>query len=220
MILKKLFNTFFMTNIKKKQAILIGNGDLNITNLIDIVLDGAIEKVQYFDKIKPQVLLGDFDRGFVIETWKEKYPDLQIIHAPDQEKTDFEKAIEYLIENKFTSIIALGITGKRMDHTFNNISSLAKYNQLIDIKIIDPHSIIYCIDEQNVYVKRFEKDSIISLLPIGTVKGISTENLVYNLTNEDLELGVRTGSSNAVLETGEVKITIKKGKLLVMECND
>ncbi len=218
-----------MTLFNSKTAIIIGNGDLDIlknsnqyldTESYILVLDSAITKIDIYTKLVPQAVLGDFDRNFDPNEYVKKYPNLKIILTPDQEKTDFEKGIEYLIEEGFTHIIGLGLTGKRMDHTFNNISSLAKYNSKVDIKIIDKYSTIYCIDENYNYKKFFTEDTIISLLPIGKVEGITTKNLAYNLTNEPLELGIRTGSSNFVEGNNQVEIKITKGKLIVMECKD
>src|SRR6476660_9730486 len=61
-----------------------------------VVLDSAIERV--FDLgIKVDVLLGDFDRGFNPEHYKEQQYPLEIVYAPDQNKTDLEKAFEFLI---------------------------------------------------------------------------------------------------------------------------
>jgi len=219
-----------MENKNTLSAVIIGNGELNIlfSQKINIskfdyclVLDSAINNFYLFNTAKkPDALLGDFDRGFDAASWKNTYPEMEIVAAPDQEKTDFEKGIEFLIEKKATHITGLGLTGKRMDHTFNNISSLAKYNDQVVIEIIDEFSTIYCIDHKVPFKKMFQKNSIISLLPIGKVIGITTKNLDYNLTNEDLELGVRTGSSNTVTETDFVEIQINKGKLIVMECQD
>ena len=218
-----------MTLFNSKTAIIIGNGDLQILKNLNqylnnepyiLVLDSAITKIEKYITITPNALLGDFDRNFDPTIWLNKFPSLEIIYTPDQEKTDFEKGIEYLIQLQFTHIIALGLTGKRMDHTFNNISSLAKYNHLIEIEIIDKYSTIYCIDENNTFKKKFTQETILSLLPIGKVIGISTTNLLYNLNNEALELGIRTGSSNFVEANSEVSISIKKGKLIVMECID
>lgn len=218
-----------MTLFNSKYAIIIGNGDLEIlTNLNQylinepfiLVLDSAITKIKKYTNLSPNALLGDFDRNFNPSVWLNKFPELKIIHTPDQEKTDFEKGIEFLIEENYTHIIALGLTGKRMDHTFNNISSIAKYNHLIDIKMIDAYSTIFCIEPLFNFIKYYKEDTILSLLPIGKVEGIITKNLAYNLTNESLELGVRTGSSNFVQANNEVQISLKKGKLIIMECKD
>jgi thiamine pyrophosphokinase len=70
------------------------------------------------------------------------------------------------------------------------------------------------------FEKWYTANTILSLIPIGKVSGISTQNLFYSLTNEDLTIGYRTGSSNHVTADGIVTITHSKGDLLLMECWD
>ena len=64
---------------------------------IVVVLDNAIDRVLQLD-IKIDVLLGDFDDDFNPELYKEKQFPLEIVHTPNQDKTDLEKAFDYLIE--------------------------------------------------------------------------------------------------------------------------
>jgi len=186
---------------------------------IVVVLDSAIQQFLKLDlPIQPHVLLGDFDEQIDPEIVRKKFPGIAIVHTPDQNKTDFEKAIEFLLEKGYKKIISLGLTGRRMDHTFNNIATLGKYNDQAFIQIIDDYSIIECISR--VYNRKHKKGTRISLLPLGEVTGVITRNLKYSLMNESLALGRRTGSSNEVAEDGEVVVTIGKGRLIVMECWD
>ena len=64
-----------------------------------VVLDAAIERVVELG-IKPTVLLGDFDRKFNFSIYKEKYPEIEIIHIVNQDKTDLEKAFEIYLNNE------------------------------------------------------------------------------------------------------------------------
>jgi thiamine pyrophosphokinase len=61
------------------------------------VLDSAMERVMKLN-IKVDVLLGDFDRDFDANYYKEhQHP---IVHTPDQSKTDLEKLlITFMKEN-------------------------------------------------------------------------------------------------------------------------
>lgn len=184
-----------------------------------VVLDSTILTfIKHAIPYAPDVLLGDFDNPIDEELIKKHYPDITIIPAPNQDASDFEKGLEYLIGRGHRHIIGLGLTGRRMDHTFHNISVLAKYNDHAHIQLIDNYSIIECISR--IYSKVHAKGTQISLLPVGEVQGVITKNLVYRLMNESLALGRRTGSSNEVLVDGEVVVTIGKGKLVVMECWD
>jgi thiamine pyrophosphokinase len=184
---------------------------------IVIVLDSAMTRVLDLN-IKVDVLLGDFDRGFDPEYYKEKQFPIEIIHAPNQDKTDLEKAFDYLIERKIPAVNVVWATGKRADHTITNITSIVQYREQLKIVILDDHSKIF------VLPKRFEKwytaNTPISLIPIGNVSGIHSENLFYPLKNDTLTIGYRTGSSNHVAKDGLVIIEHNEGDLLLMECLD
>jgi thiamine pyrophosphokinase len=182
-----------------------------------VVLDNAIDRVLQLD-IKVDVLLGDFDGDFDPEIYKEKQYPLEIVHTPNQEKTDLEKALDYLVEKGHKAVNIVWATGKRADHTLANITNIVSYRDKIKIVIIDDHSKIFLLP------KRFEKwytaNTPISLIPVGKVTGITSQNLFYSLQNDDLILGYRSGNSNHVSQDGIVTITHETGDLLLMECID
>jgi thiamine pyrophosphokinase len=182
-----------------------------------IVLDSAIERVLELG-IKIDVLLGDFDRGFDPEFYREKQFPIEIVHTPNQDKTDLEKAFDYLIEKKIPMVNVVWATGKRADHTITNLTNIVRYRNSLKIVILDDHSKIFLLP------KRFEKwypaNTIISLIPIGEVTGITSHNLFYPLQNDKLTIGYRTGSSNHVKNDGIVIIEHQEGDLLLMECFD
>lgn len=184
---------------------------------IVVVLDNAIERVLQLD-IKIDVLLGDFDGDFDPEIYKEKQFPLEIVHTPNQDKTDLEKAFDYLIEKGHKAVNVVWATGKRADHTITNITNIVSYRDKLKIVILDDHSKIFLLP--NKFEKWYTKNTPISLIPIGKVSGISTQNLFYPLNNEELTIGYRTGSSNHVTEDGIVKIEHSQGDLILMECFD
>ncbi len=184
---------------------------------IVVVLDNAIERVLQLD-IKIDVLLGDFDDDFNPEIYKEKQFPLEIVHTPNQDKTDLEKAFDYLIEKGHKAVNVVWATGKRADHTITNITNIVSYRDKLKIVILDDHSKIFLLP--NKFEKWYTKSTPISLIPIGKVSGITTQNLFYPLKNEELTIGYRTGSSNHVAQDGIVKIEHLEGDLLMMECFD
>ena len=179
-----------------------------------IVLDSAIERVIELG-IKVDVLLGDFDRDFDAQFYKENHFPIEIVHTPDQNKTDLQKAFDFLIEKGHKAVNVVWATGIRADHTLNNLSTLASYRNDLKIVLFDDHSKVFLLS--NSFKKWYPKDAIISLIPLGKVEGITTENLFYPLQNGSLELGYRIGSSNHVSEDGIVTITHEKGNLLLIE---
>ena len=210
----------------QEPALIIANGASCSSELLGqllewspivVVLDSAIERVLQLD-IKVDVLLGDFDRNFDPQIYLEKQFPLEIVPTPDQNKTDLQKAFDYLIQKGHQAVNVIWATGKRADHTMTNITCIADYKEKLKIVILDDNSKIYLLPK--VYEKWYTKETIISLIPIGEVHGIFSENLKYKLHNDSLKLGYRSGSSNEVSEDGIVKITHSDGDLLLMECFD
>ena len=210
----------------QEPALIIANGASCSTELMGqllewsplvIVLDSAIERVLELD-IKIDVLLGDFDRDFNPNVYLEKQYPLKIVHTPDQNKTDLQKAFDYLIDKGHKAVNVIWATGKRADHTITNITTIVSYRNTLKVVVMDDHSKIFLLP--NKYEKWYTKNTVLSLIPIGKVDGISTNNLFYPLNNEELTIGYRTGSSNHVSEDGIVTITHENGNLLLMECWD
>jgi thiamine pyrophosphokinase len=123
-----------------------------------------------------------------------------------------------LVEKGHKAVNIVWATGKRADHTLANITNIVSYRDKIKIVIIDDHSKIFLLP------KRFEKwytaNTPISLIPVGKVTGITSQNLFYSLQNDDFILGYRLGNSNHVAQDGIVTITHETGDLLLLECID
>lgn len=210
----------------QEPALIIANGAACSKELMDqllewsplvIVLDSAITRVIELG-IKVDVLLGDFDRGFDPEYYKELQYPLEIVHTPDQEKTDLEKAFDYLIGRGIPAVNVIWATGRRADHTITNITNIVRFRDQLKIVILDDNSRIFLLPYK--FEKWYTASTPISLIPIGKVEGISTKNLKYPLHDESLIIGYRTGSSNEVEQDGIVVIEHKEGDLLMMECFD
>lgn len=184
---------------------------------IVVVLDSAMDRVIKLG-IKVDVLLGDFDRDFDANYYKEKQYPIEIVHTPDQNKTDLEKAFDYLIERNIPAANVVWATGRRADHTITNLTNIVRYRDLLKIVILDDHSKVFLLPRK--FQKWYPKNTPISLIPVGDVSGIQSENLFYPLKNDSLTIGYRTGSSNHVAEDGVIQIEHTHGDLLLMECMD
>ena len=101
----------------QEPALIIANGQACSMDLLNqllewspfiVVLDGALSRVLELG-IKFDVALGDFD-GLNIDTLRDQIPpDTAIEFTPDQNKTDLEKGIEYLIKNLAIIVIRMKI---------------------------------------------------------------------------------------------------------------
>ena len=121
---------------KQEPALIIANGEACSEELLGqllewspfvVVLDSAIHRVLDLG-IKVDVLLGDFDRNLDLEAIQARQYPLEIVHTPDQNKHDLDKAYEYLIEKGFPAVNVIWATGRRADHTMTNITNLVRYS--------------------------------------------------------------------------------------------
>ena len=183
-----------------------------------LALDGAVHRLLERN-IRFDAWLGDFDSGAgVDEMALSKMGDIQRIWAEDQDKTDLEKGIEFLISKGHVAANIIWGTGRRADHTINNMATLWRYHDQMTLSLLDDHSRVYPLNRQ--FTKWYPAGTAISLIPVGYASGINSSNLEYSLLNHRLELPHSTGSSNRVLEDGFVEITYAEGHLLMMECFD
>lgn len=214
---------------KQEPALIIANGESCSMELLGqllewspfiVVLDSAVHRVMELG-IKIDVLLGDFDRGIDIEKIVQNQYPIEIVHTPNQDKTDLEKAFDYLIEKGFPAVNVVWATGRRADHSIANMTNIVSYKSKLQIVLIDDYSIIYpLLPLPNIFQKWYVKGTSISLIPVGTATNICTENLLYPLENEQLTLGYRSGNSNEAQNDGFVRISYESGDLLLMECTD
>jgi thiamine pyrophosphokinase len=144
---------------KQEPALLIANGAECQPELLGqllewsptvVVLDSAIWRVFELG-IKVDVLLGDFDHDLDLDAIRSQQYPLDIVHTPDQNKTDLDKGIEYLIEQGFPAVNIVWATGRRADHTLVNMTNIVRYKDQIRIVLLDDHSRIFPL------VGRFEK---------------------------------------------------------------
>lgn len=210
----------------QEPALIIANGAscslLLLRRLLEsaplvVVLDSAIERVIGLE-IKVDVLLGDFDRDFDPEIYCNAPFFIKIVHAPDENKTDLEKAFDYLIERGIVTVNVVWATGRRADHTITNLTNIVRYRNLLQIVILDDHSKIFLLPKE--FKKYYIAKTPLSLIPVGVAKGLFSTNLKYPLKNDTLTIGYRTGSSNSVAADGIVSISHTDGDLLLMECMD
>jgi thiamine pyrophosphokinase len=223
--------SFFMSShhiVREDQepALIIANGESCSPELLGqllewsplvVVLDSAVHRVLDLG-IKIDVLLGDFDRDLDLAAIAERQYPLEVVHRPDQDKTDLEKAFDFLVQRGHRGVNVVWATGRRADHAISNMTNLVRYRHTLQIVVWDDFSKLFLLPYH--YQKWYPAGTPLSLIPVGTVSGISTQNLKYPLQNESLVLGYRSGNSNEVREDGLVEIRYERGDLLLMECHD
>lgn len=210
--------------MKLKECLIVCNGHFTKTELnrftklnkprkvIDIIAcDGASDFLKAHN-ILPDVIIGDFDsiNPAALKYFSNK--KVLIKKVIDQNKNDLEKAIIFALKKKYELIHIIGLTGKRLDHTLNNISVLKKYHKKADIRFYE-NGFTGRIISKKIEMKCRVGDTV-SLIPLPKATGVTTSGLKYPLKNESLEFGVRSGALNEAVSK-EVKINLRKGYLLI-----
>ncbi len=162
--------------------------------------------------IQPDVICGDFDSINTTEFPSES----EIIHTPDQNFTDFEKALHLIWQKKYLNVDVFGASGKQQDHFLGNLNAAYKMKEKLNIKFFDNYSCYYFLNKSNTIKNVINKT--ISLYPFPIAKGIETEGLMYPLQREDLSLLERIGTRNKAI-LNEIKITYTTGDLILFIIN-
>ncbi len=158
----------------------------------------------------PDFVIGDLDSYQAKED-----EEIELIHDTDQETNDLEKALSFVKKRGGTHVKVLAATGLRLDQTLKNLSVLKQFDdQFQQLVFGDEHGTIQLLP--HTYSEAIPVGTTVSLFPLsGKVAGVKTEGLKYSLNGEDLENGVRDGSSNRVI-ANPVSITYQKGDLLLI----
>ena len=202
----------------QEPALIIANGnacsyDL-LTNIMEwcpfiVVLDGAYDRLLEM-QIVPDVVIGDLDSLKA----ERNHQHIKFVQLESQETTDLEKAIDYLSESGYDEINVLWATGNRLDHTLNNVATLARYPKT-RIVLYDDFSKCFLLPKS--YKKHYDNGTALSLIPLPNAEGIVTSNMKYPLKNETLTYAKRSGTSNEVASDGIVEITYISGLLALIE---
>ncbi|TZF99722.1 thiamine diphosphokinase (plasmid) [Chryseobacterium panacisoli] len=173
--------------------------------------DGAFHylKRMRFPLDKLDFISGDFDShsGSDEDMYQEKF-----ILTLDQDKTDFHKALEIILEKGFSEIDVFGGSGGEQDHFLGNITVAYAFKDRMKIKFYDEFSEYYFIP--NLFKLEGAKNRMISLYPFPSANNITTKGLNWPLTNDTLSITSRIGTRNFAVED-EVSVEYESGDVLL-----
>jgi len=200
-----------------KKVLLFINGDApkSFPNPEDYDLiactDGAFHYLKNlnFPLEKLDFISGDFDShsGADENVYEDKF-----IYTPDQEKTDFHKALDIISEKGFKNIDVFGGSGGEQDHFLGNLTVAYSFKDNLSIQFYDEFSEYFFIPK--TFVLNNVKDKLVSLYPFPIAEKVSTKGLNWALNNENLSITSRIGTRNFAIED-DVSIDYEKGDLLV-----
>ncbi len=150
----------------------------------------------------PQVVIGDLDSISASARLR-----LPLLHIPEQDSTDFDKALGRI---KAPFILGLGFMGGRADH------GLAVYSGLVraphqNCILIGPKDLVFLAPLE--LRLNLRKGTRLSLFPMGAVRGQS-QGLHWPIDGIDFAPDGAIGTSNRV--SGPVTLTFNTRKMLVI----
>lgn len=184
--------------------VIVGGGTVDYQMLRDLEAGGAhlVGADGGADEIvkaglMPEAIIGDFDSLSDPDSWLGR---TRLLRIAEQDTTDFEKALY----STFAPVtVALGMTGKRFDHTLAALDAVARYAT---------DRIIILVDEADVAMAltgpvSFEVDAgdRVSVHPLKPIRFRRSIGLKYPLDGLRLAPGERTGTSNEA-ELGPFRI--------------
>lgn len=172
----------------------------------------------------PDLITGDFDsvNKETLEKYRQK--GCKIIHTPDQNYTDFTKALMELnihcnaIGEEMDHVIAFDQCSGRIDHILGSIQSLFLAR---DKSILSPKTRVYLLQDEAIsWLLNPGRHSIIipedtlkhkktwcSLVPVGEpCQHVTSTGLKWNLDNQPLQFGQMVSTSNSFSESETVTI--------------
>ncbi len=173
--------------------------------------DGAFHylKDKGFPLEKLDFISGDFDShdGEDEAVYREKF-----IFTPDQDETDFHKALQLLADRNVTEVDVFGGSGGEMDHFLGNLTTAAMFRQQLRISFTDDYSTYFFVEN---HLKLDEvKHKMISLYPFPAANGVVTKGLNWELNNVTLSITEFVSTRNFAVQD-QVEITFADGLMVV-----
>ncbi len=218
--------------MEKENKVLIITGGYNEEELIKSLMEreqfqmiiAADSGLTIADKLKLKLdyIVGDFDSVSEEVIIKYRMKSIPIDTFPrEKDKTDTHIAVELALAHQASSIMIVGATGTRMDHTMANIHLLFLPMQAgVSAALIDSNNKIYLKNKSFMLEKSRQFGDYVSLLPFTErVSGLTLKGFKYPLDHIVLDTGCSLGISNEILED-IAEIEISDGILLVIEARD
>ena len=176
-----------------------------------VALDGAANRLLELN-LTPDVIVGDLDSITTSVLNQCESSGVQIVRTPSQEKSDISKGLQWVEQEQPNARIdVIGVEIGRYDH------HLAAYSALFECQ----SSATILLNgwtakrvDSNPTTFQVKPDAIISLVPFGSVQGVTLEGCQYPLQNASLTTGTQ-GVSNKAIES-EIVVSAQSGNLLLL----
>ncbi len=166
--------------------------------------------------VKPSLIVGDFDSYPQIPSFE----NVETIVLPrEKDDTDSLFAVKQALKMGFDEFLLAGVLGGRIDHSLGNISILLMLDDLgKKAIIIDDYSETEIVSEKRNIAYIPDSYAYFSLLAADrAASGVCIENAKYPLKDAEFTAGYAYGISNEVISGMTAKVSLKRGRLLLIK---
>ncbi len=175
----------------EQTAVLVANGPVVwstalrrlVGSAVEVVAaDGGANHLLEID-LRPRAVIGDLDS--MTAAARRWVGEERIVHRPDQEHTDLDKALEWMFEEAgITTVSVLGALGGRIDHAVANLGLLARHARGERLTFRDEHTFVVAVTGHGELVSRPDETwSFVTFDPSVrvTVRGVQWEVVAGDL---------------------------------------
>ncbi len=159
--------------------------------------------------VRPRVIIGDLDSA--APATLRHYRSSLILKIRRQDNTDLEKALDFVLAQGIRRITVTGISGRRIDFTFANLTVLWQYARRADLEIASDGWRAFPV--LSSFVGCAPRGTTVSIVPFGPCHGVTLRGLRYPLRNASLRIG-EIGVSN-VVSRSPFSVRVRRGHLMV-----
>ena len=201
-----------------KNALII-NGGINTTerdqigefDFVVAVDSGAEHAYKLF--LKPDLVIGDLD-SIDKKTYERVIKDNIEIEEYQKYKdnTDFEIALNHVINMEIKDVTVIGGEYGDIDHLFGTLFTI--------VNLHTDENILWIHGEQNILFPNSESIEIginknFSILPFSDLKNLSISGAEWNLKNENVEFG-KSRTLRNISRNKQIDISVSKGKFCLV----
>jgi thiamine pyrophosphokinase len=201
------------------EALVVANGDSPSAELVRelaerkgrmvVAADGGADRALALG-ITPDVIVGDLDSVSREAAQALRRPS-DLVHDPDPDSTDLEKAIRWCLRTGITSIDVVCAGGGRADHALGNLSLLAKYGRQAEMRFIDDQFETTLVN--GTASVEGPSGTVVSLIAIGRCHGVTTVGLRWPLHDYSMSFSPY-GIHNEIAES-PASVSVRSGDLLL-----
>jgi thiamine pyrophosphokinase len=174
-----------------------------------VCCDGAADKLEALG-VTPTWVVGDLDS--LSDASRARFHD-RLVHVPEQETNDLAKAFRFCLAHGWRSVVVLGATGLREDHTLANLSLLVDFAQAASVvALTDTGVFTPLLSSARLHANAGQQ---VSLFSFDSETAVFAEGLKYPVEGLRVKRWWQTALNEA---TGDaVLLTFEGGPLLVFQ---